>query len=927
MKPQTAGAGLLAWLAAWVAGTACQVLAAWPVPPQFSAAALALAVAAAWASGLLRRLRHGRWLPASGPLALALLVFSGAAAGWGAAGAHMAARMAQTLPAAAQTGDVRLTGIVAAMPQRGPTGLRFVLEAESAATWPGNTPLHVPRQLQLAWFVPPGSAAPALRAGERWQLTARLRPPYGEANPKGFDAELWLWQQGIRATGSVKDAASARRLAGTLAHPVEQLRQSLRDRLLARLAEQGGDAADSGRPAHAPEAAAEEEADEELADEGRAPDRPSDRAPDRAPDRAFLAGIVAALAVGDQNAISQDGWDVFRATGVAHLMSISGLHITLFAWLAAAAVGGLWRASARLGWRACLVVSAPAAALTGGVALAAGYALLSGWGVPAQRTVLMLAAVALLRLTGLRWPWQATWLAACAAVLALQPWALLQPGFWLSFVAVGMLFASDGPAGGFASGADEAPGPWRRARRFLREQARITLALTPLGLVLFGQASAVALAANLLAIPWVTFIVTPLALGGMVCPPLWHAASWALEPLMVWLQWLAGWPWVSLTLPAAPAWMGLAAVAGGLLLALRWPWSWRMAGLPLLLPLLLWQPPRPAPGHFDLLAADVGQGGGALIRTARHALLYDAGPRYSSASDAGRRILAPLLQSLGEQPNGILISHRDSDHAGGAKALLAAAPRAWLMASFDDAALTGARRALRCQAGQSWTWDGVQFAVLHPLPADYARARQQPDGAGGNALSCVLRVTARNGRAALLTGDIAAVQELDLAARARQDAAARLRADLLLMPHHGSRHSSSDAFLQAVRPAHAIAQAGWRNRFGHPAPQTLARYARYGIAATSTAYCGAALWQSWQPAQLQCERQREKWQWPWRTRPEKEDEALQTLEAGCAHHPCHLRRSRKKSKFRPRETPVAHGSLGPIAINQIAKGKIGREPP
>ena len=927
MKPQTAGAGLLAWLAAWVAGTACQVLAAWPVPPQFSAAALALAVAAAWASGLLRRLRHGRWLPASGPLALALLVFSGAAAGWGAAGAHMAARMAQTLPAAAQTGDVRLTGIVAAMPQRGPTGLRFVLEAESAATWPGNTPLHVPRQLQLAWFVPPGSAAPALRAGERWQLTARLRPPYGEANPKGFDAELWLWQQGIRATGSVKDAASARRLAGTLAHPVEQLRQSLRDRLLARLAGQGGDAADSGRPAHAPEAAAEEEADEELADEGRAPDRPSDRAPDRAPDRAFLAGIVAALAVGDQNAISQDGWDVFRATGVAHLMSISGLHITLFAWLAAAAVGGLWRASARLGWRACLVVSAPAAALTGGVALAAGYALLSGWGVPAQRTVLMLAAVALLRLTGLRWPWQATWLAACAAVLALQPWALLQPGFWLSFVAVGMLFASDGPAGGFASGADEAPGPWRRARRFLREQARITLALTPLGLVLFGQASAVALAANLLAIPWVTFIVTPLALGGMVCPPLWHAASWALEPLMVWLQWLAGWPWASLTLPAAPAWMGLAAVAGGLLLALRWPWSWRMAGLPLLLPLLLWQPPRPAPGHFDLLAADVGQGGGALIRTARHALLYDAGPRYSSASDAGRRILAPLLQSLGEQPNGILISHRDSDHAGGAKALLAAAPRAWLMASFDDAALTGARRALRCQAGQSWTWDGVQFAVLHPLPADYARARQQPDGAGGNALSCVLRVTARNGRAALLTGDIAAVQELDLAARARQDAAARLRADLLLMPHHGSRHSSSDAFLQAVRPAHAIAQAGWRNRFGHPAPQTLARYARYGIAATSTAYCGAALWQSWQPAQLQCERQREKWQWPWRTRPEKEDEALQTLEAGCAHHPCHLRRSRKKSKFRPRETPVAHGSLGPIAINQIAKGKIGREPP
>jgi competence protein ComEC len=139
---------------------------------------------------------------------------------------------------------------------------------------------------------------------------------------------------------------------------------------------------------------------------------------------------------------------------------------------------------------------------------------------------------------------------------------------------------------------------------------------------------------------------------------------------------LAAWPWAQVSLPTAPLALGVLAVAGGALAAMRWPWALRLAGLPLVLPFVLWQPPRPAPGQFDVLAADVGQGSATLVRTAGHTLLFDAGPRYASDSDAGQRVLVPLLRALGERVDRLVLSHRDSDHIGGAAAVLAAYPQA-----------------------------------------------------------------------------------------------------------------------------------------------------------------------------------------------------------------------------------------------------------
>ncbi len=756
-----------------VAGSACQLQQRqlWGATDYAALAAVALVLAALAAA---RRTARWRWLPVL--LAASVLAFA-------SVGLRAVQFAGQALPAALEGRDLALTGVIAAMPQRNDGGLRFRFEVESAHA--GGQRVELPPQVYLGWYGglgdPQVQRQPAdLRAGERWQLTARLKAPHGNLNPHGFDYELWLWEQGLQATGYVRSGPKdppPLRLGVTWRHPVEGARQSVRDAIDARVIDRKA------------------------------------------------AGLLAALVVGDQNAIDRADWDVFRATGVAHLMSISGLHVTMFAWAAGLAVGWLWRRSGRL----CLAWPAQHAALVGGIALATAYAVFSGWGVPAQRTIWMLATVGLLRLSGRHWPWPQVWLLACAVVVAIDPWALLQAGFWLSFVAVGVLFASDAGVGG------------NRLAAFFREQGIVTLALLPLTVLLFGQVSVVGLLANAVAIPWITLLVTPLALAGVAVPPLWDVAAWALEALGWWLDWLARWPWATISTAAPPLWAAAAGLVGGVVLVLRLPLPMRALGLPLLLPVLLWQPPRPPAGEFELLAADIGQGNAVIVRTAAHTLVYDAGPRYSRESDAGHRVLVPLLRALGERVDTLVLSHRDVDHTGGAAAVLAMQPAAALVSSIaDDHELQALRPASRCVAGQRWHWDGVDFEVLHPSAADYVA------GARSNAMSCVLRIA--NGRqSALLAGDIEAAQEAALVGSLS-------RSDVLLVPHHGSKTSSSAAFLEAVQPRIAIVQAGYRNRFGHPAAPVMERYRQRGVQVLQSPHCGAAWWRSARPAAVECER-------------------------------------------------------------------------
>jgi competence protein ComEC len=421
---------------------------------------------------------------------------------------------------------------------------------------------------------------------------------------------------------------------------------------------------------------------------------------------------------------------------------------------------------------------------------------------------------------------------------------------------------------GLAAGSAMARQGAAVARSGLRTQAIATIGLAPLSVLFFQQVSVVGFVANLLAIPLVTLLITPLALLGALWSPAWQPAAAAVGVLMAVLDLLAAWPWAQWQVPAAPWAVALGALAGAALWVAPGPRAWRALGLPMLWALLAWPAERPAPGHFELLVADIGQGNAVLVRTARHTLLYDSGPAYGRESEAGSRVLVPLLRALGEQRlDRLVLSHRDLDHTGGAAAVMQALPVDAVLSSLEPGhplvAQAGARHR-PCMAGQSWQWDGVRFEMLHP------RAAEVSSQAGGaverpNGLSCVLRIgpppdpagpgplghraapgdtvprhsarTAAIGTA-LLAGDIERPEELALIDRA----AAALVADVLLVPHHGSRTSSTAPFLTTVRPSLAVVQAGAGNRFGHPAPDVVQRYRDLGIGLLSTTQCGAWRW-------------------------------------------------------------------------------------
>ena len=566
------------------------------------------------------------------------------------------------------------------------------------------------------------------------------------------------------------------------------------------------------------------------------------------------AGVLVGLSVGDQSAIERTDWDIFRRTGVAHAVSISGTHIAMMGWLVAFAMRRVWPR-----WqRGVHALPAPTAARVLAVAVSALYALVAGWGVPAQRTVLMMAVMAVLHAGGRRWPWPLVWVSAAACITVFDPWALWQPGFWLSFVAVAILMSSGREEGVLPN--SEAP-TWRArvqeaAREMVRTQWRVTVALAPLALVCFQEVSLVGVLANLVAIPVFTLGITPLALLGVLWSPLWDVGAGLVQLTSAVLAHMAAWPWAVWQAPALPGWAQAVAVGAGWLWVQPVPWRWRLWVLPCLLPVGFlpqgWQiVPPPPTGQFSVMAVDIGQGTAVLLRTARHSLLFDTGARLPSGVDMGERVLVPLLRTLGvRELDALMISHADSDHVGGARSVLAALPVHALHSTLDEThevrqwqrpRRRGAVPHTPCVAGQYWFWDGVRFEVLHPTLDDTERR----DRLAPNAMSCVLRVSTSGAepRSVLLTGDIEAAQERALLARAPTPGVT-LRSTVLIAPHHGSQTSSTQEFLEAVQPEQTLVQVGRRNRYGHPAPTVLARYQGLGLPVMATPACGAWLWRS-----------------------------------------------------------------------------------
>jgi competence protein ComEC len=611
--------------------------------------------------------------------------------------------------------------------------------------------------------------APALPPCSRWQLLLRLKRPRGLLDPGSADSERSALERGIVATGYVRNDQGNVQL-GMAWRCVDGVRGAVARGIAARV--------------HDPHDAA----------------------------------LLQAFSVGDTRGLNQHDWEVARANGVSHLIAISGFHVGVAAVFGVALALLLYALWPRLGcWLPRPQAQAAAALLVAGM-----YSALAGFGLPTVRTLLMIAVVALARCSRRASGGAQSLALAMIAILLFDPLAVLAAGFWLSFIGVSFLMLCLQARG-------------RGLRAFVHElsagQLVMTVALLPLSLWFFGEASLVGALSNLIAVPFVSFVIVPCALLAVLllglCPPLATPVLWLAAQLAHAQWWLlermATWPGAHWYLPSVQPWALLLALLGALWLFLPRGVPLRGLGVLLFLPLLLPPQQRLPAGAFQVWVLDVGQGLSVLLRTRDHTLVYDTGARYRSGFDLGEAVVLPAIHALGiGRVDMLMISHGDNDHAGGVEAVAAAFPQA-LRYAGEPARMPLPMR--QCVAGQGWQWDGVRFEVLGP---------QNPNPRGkDNDNSCVLLVTGRGGRL-LLTGDISTKVEGPIAAAVAPGAA-----PILLVPHHGSDTSSSAAFIAALHPPMALVSAGWRNHFGHPRPDVLARYAAAHVPVYNTAEQGA----------------------------------------------------------------------------------------
>lgn len=685
-------------------------------------------------------------------------------------------RLSQELPQEWELKEIKLIGVVSKLPQNLTNGVRFDMDVEQVLTPKAKVPHHISlsqyqNQSQRLFKQ---KKLPSFHAGERWLLTVKLKRPHSTMNPHGFDFEAWAIERNVRATGSIKQSNENRRIAKKVYKPrymFEIVRENIRSKMNETL---------QSRP---------------------------------------YSGILQALVIGDQGAISQNDWQAFLNTGTNHLMSISGLHVTMLSGLAFSICYIFWRRYPKL----TLHLPARKAALLVGGSVALLYALIAGLSIPTQRTVLMLMVFVIALWSGRQVVISYVLSYALFILILFDPWAVLSPGFWLSFGAVAIIsYAFAGRIG--KSG-------WLRSA--LISQWAVTLGLFPILIFIFQQVSIISPVANALAIPVISMCVVPLSLLGAILPfdGFLLLAHWVMTHTMSFLNYLALLPFSTWHQHAPPLWAFMLATTGILWMLLPKGMPLRFFGLFLCLPLVTTMPAKLDTGLMSATILDVGQGLAVVVRTKHHQLLYDAGPKYSEQSDSGTRIITPFLKGQGlERLDGFMVSHQDNDHSGGMASVLNHFKVDWLMSSFfiESSELEDVRH-LNCYSGQYWNWDDVHFEILAPTSNSY-----QDQKMSDNNRSCVLKISSKYG-SLLLTGDVERQAESMLVSQYELG----LNSDVMVVPHHGSKTSSTIDFINAVRPKIAIFTSGYRNRFGHPKAEIEARYDNNNIRTYRTDYSGA----------------------------------------------------------------------------------------
>ncbi|WIG55431.1 MAG: DNA internalization-related competence protein ComEC/Rec2 [Rhodanobacteraceae bacterium] len=741
-------AGALAVLAGAVLVQALPVL-----PPRWLDAVLAVFALAGLFACVRWRKHSWLWL-----LPLVLAAFA-----WTAWRADLA--MQARLPHALEKQDILVIGTVTDLPQVQDGSTRFDFDV-THAEFDGHA-VPVQGHVRLSWYASRQHDVPVIQPCSTWRLRVRMKRPHGLVNPGGMDFERSALQQGIIATGYVRDDPADTLLDQSVC--VDGLRARIASAIVAAL-----------------------------------------------PDDAHAARLLRALSVGDERALDERDWQVVRATGISHLIAISGFHVGLAAVFGAWLVRLVWWLFPSLGLRLARPLAEAAVAFPAALA----YGALAGFGLPTTRTLLMIAVVAGWRLLRRGGGFGEGFGLALAAILIVDPLSVLSAGFWLSFAGVALLawtLARDSGWRGHLKEIGLAP-------------LLMTLALLPLTVWFFGQASLVAPLANLVAVPFVSFVIVPIDLAACALLFAWpwagrlllHGCAHLVDALWWLLQHLASWPAAMQYLPETSLLaFALACIGAVWLLAPRGVPA-RALGALALLPLCWPRTTLPADGAFRATVIDVGQGLSVLVRTRSHALLVDTGVRYPSGFDLGEAAVVPTLHALDvTQLDGLVISHGDNDHSGGAASVLAAYPGTPV---WGGEPARGPVPMRQCDAGQHWRWDGVDFRMLRP-PA--------PVTVQGNDAGCVLLVSGPRGRL-LLPADTSSKVESDVARAVPPGPPL-----VLVAPHHGSKTSSSLAYLQALHPQLAIASTGYLNGYHHPAPEVAARYADLGIPLLNTPDTGA----------------------------------------------------------------------------------------
>jgi competence protein ComEC len=692
------------------------------------------------------------------------------------------------LPTAYEGRDLVVSGSVIGLPADYSKRQRFQFRVDhwqsSGQTAPITQPLStMPKTILLSWYQRGQQPIPRIKPGQKWQLSVRLKRPHGFANPGGFDYGRWLIQQGMGATGYVRTSHHNQLLNPAQGQWINRLRDWLRQQVQSSL---------PGQP---------------------------------------LAGVMSALMVADRSQVSNVQYQTLTATGTNHLLAISGLHIGLVAGLIFFLLRrfalylcftGTWSYSGR--------IPVDHMAAIGALLGAWFYAALAGFALPTQRALVMLSVALITSLLARRTSVAQLLALALLAVLILDPLAIASASFWLSFGAVAVLLY------GYAGRLGRTS--WWHNWGY--SQYLVVLGLLPLLGLLFNQFSLTAPLANLIAIPLVGLVCVPIILLAAVllmsgaeslAQPILQAVDYLLTALWWYLNLLAS------ELPAYPVslpqgyrfWLAIPLF----IVAVIWglapkgiPGRW--LSLVLLLPLFVPYRLLPPTGAVKVTILDVGQGLALVLETHRHTLLYDTGPRYGERLDAGSAVILPYLRQQGiHQIDTLIVSHHDQDHRGGLASLLAAhVPVKKIITGSDKTQL--ATPTVRCQAGDHWQWDGVQFSFLYG-GQDYPSASVKE-----NNKSCVLKVSTA-GSTLLIPGDIGSSIEKRLVSRYGN----QLKADLLIAPHHGSNSSSSWSFLQQVKPEQVVYSSGYRNPFNHPSPKVVSRYQQLGTKSHTTADSGA----------------------------------------------------------------------------------------